>query len=258
MLRGILLLCAILLGSCGSEAQQPSPFIAQQAQPASPKTRNRLFYIGLALYSESWSANDVTELADELEQTTDFDVVPLIASNLTNNHARYPIADNATIASMARTVAERMGPNDVVLVHVSSHGEYGVLASKIGNHQTTALMGSTLASLLAPLGSHRTIIIVSACYSGSLIGNLRSPTRIIITAARADRSSFGCASGNRHTFFGEAELAGFGERDRSLHQVFTAMRANVAQMEQEDDFKPSEPQVSVGANVRDLYDAPLF
>ena len=36
------------------------------------------------------------------------------------------------------------------------------------------------------------------------------------------------------------------------------MRADVAQMEQQDDYKPSEPQVFVGAEVRDLYDAPLF
>jgi hypothetical protein len=29
-------------------------------------------------------------------------------------------------------------------------------------------------------------------------------------------------------------------------------------MERENDYTPSEPQVSVGANVEELYDAPLF
>jgi hypothetical protein len=91
-----------------------------------------------------------------------------------------------------------------------------------------------------------------------LIGDLRSPERIIITAARADRSSFGCAAGNQHTFFGAAELDAFDQRGRSLHQVFAATRNEVARMERARQFQPSEPQVSVGAEVADLYDAPLF
>ena len=94
------------------------------------------------------------------------------------------------------------------------------------------------------------MIIISACYSGSLIGDLRAPERIIITAARADRSSFGCAAGNRHTFFGEAELHAFGQPDRSLHQVFTAIRDDVAAHGSGARYPPSEPQVSVGARCR--------
>jgi hypothetical protein len=111
---------------------------------------------------------------------------------------------------------------------------------------------------LAPLAGHRTVIVISACYSGSLIGSLRSPDRIIATAARADRSSFGCAAGNRHTDFGDAELHGFGDRGRSLRQVFTAIRNDVARMEEADQLRPSDPQVWVGGNVIDLYDAPVF
>jgi hypothetical protein len=115
-----------------------------------------------------------------------------------------------------------------------------------------------LARLLQPLAGHRTVIVVSACYSGSLIGDLRAPERIIITAARADRSSFGCAPGSRHTLFGEAEVRAFGQRDRSLRQVFAAIRDDVARMESEERYQPSEPQVWVGARATDLYDAPVF
>jgi len=53
-------------------------------------------------------------------------------------------------------------------------------------------------------------------------------------------------------------MRGFGERDRSLRQIFSAIRDDVARMEREQDHTPSEPQVSVGAEVADLYDAPLF
>ena len=102
------------------------------------------------------------------------------------------------------------------------------------------------------------MIIISACYSGSLIGDLRAPDRIIITAARADRSSFGCAPDSRHTFFGDAEMHAFGQQDRSLRQVFAVIRDDVARMESGERYQPSKPQVWVGANMTDLYDAPLF
>jgi hypothetical protein len=249
------LLCCLLLVTLLCACVQP---LAAQPHTESTAPRNKLFYIGLALYSESWSAYDVTDLGDELQKTADLDVVPLIASNFASRRDKYPVADAAAINRLARMVAERAGPGDLVLLHISTHGGRGVLASKIGNREPTALPGSTLARLLEPLATHRTVIIISACYSGSLIGNLSSPDRIIIAAARGDRSSFGCAAGNRHTFFGEAELHAFAQPNLSLHQAFTAIRADVAQMEQENDYTPSEPQVSVGANVQELYDAPLF
>jgi hypothetical protein len=112
--------------------------------------------------------------------------------------------------------------------------------------------------MLAPLAGHPTIVVISACYSGSFIRDLRGPRRIILTAARADRSSFGCGAGNRHTLFGEAELKAFSKPDRSLRQIFAIIKRDVAGMERRHHFPPSQPQVSVGAEVADLYDAPMF
>jgi Peptidase C13 family len=219
---------------------------------------HRLFYVGLALYPESWSENDVVALSQELQRTADFDTVPLIASNLMPARRKYPLADNVTITSLVRNAAGRAGPDDIIVVHISTHGAPGLLASRIGNRPTTALSGQALASRLAPLAGHNTVVILSACYSGSLIGPLSAPDRIIITAARADRSSFGCAAGNKHTFFGDAELDGFAQPHRSLQQVFAAIRDDVARMEKAEDFTPSEPQVFVGADVKGLYEAPVF
>ena len=257
-----LLLCTAWLGCVGaidSPAEQASLLAPELAKAAAPSDRKRLFYIGLALYSESWSQNDVVELATELPRSADFEVVPLIASNFIASPRRsYPIADDATVAALVKAAAEHAKAEDVVLVHISTHGARGVLARKIGNLPPTEITASALARQLAPLEERRTVIILSACFSGSLIGKLHSPYRIIITAARSDRSSFGCAAGNRHTFFGEAELSAFAEPDRSLRQVFSAIRDGVARMEQEQQVRPSEPQVSVGADVTELYEAKLF
>jgi hypothetical protein len=218
----------------------------------------RLFYIGLALYSEQWSENDVVVLGDKLREESSYRVVPMIASNLHSRGGRFPIADDATILSFVRTAAAQAGPRDIMFVHISTHGAPYELARKVGEGETTGLSSHALAGMLAPLASHPTIIVVSACYSGSFIRDLRGPRRIILTAARADRSSFGCGAGNRHTLFGEAELKAFGEPDRSLRQIFTVIRLDVAAMERRQHFPPSEPQVSVGAEAAELYDAPLF
>jgi hypothetical protein len=87
---------------------------------------------------------------------------------------------------------------------------------------------------------------------------LQAPRRIIITAARADRSSFGCSPTSRHTYFGEAELRAFAEPDRNLQQIVEAIRAAVASRERQNHYAPSKPQVSVGSDAGDLYTAKLF
>jgi hypothetical protein len=247
-----LMLASASLGRCAEPQASP---LAQHQTAANGK---RMFYIGLALYSEPWSENDVVELSDRLRTASRYHVVPMIASNVVSAQGPYPIANDANIAAMVNSAAAQAGPGDIVFVYLSTHGSHKVLARKMGNNAPTALSSRELARKLAPLAGHQSVIIISACYSGSLISDLRSPERIIITAARADRSSFGCAAGNRHTFFGAAELDAFDQPGRSLHQVFTATREGVSRMESARQFQPSEPQVSVGAEVMDLYDAPLF
>jgi hypothetical protein len=224
---------------------------------ADAEGERQLFYIGLGLYSEQWSENDVVELAGLLQRASKFRVVPLIASNVISASRQYPVADDATITALVSKAARQAGPDDLVFVDISSHGGRRVLARKVGNGEVTALPSHDLARKLAPLDGQRTIIVVSACYSGSLIGDLRAPDRIIITAARADRSSFGCSPDSRHTLFGEAELQAF-QPDRSLHQAFTAMREDVARKEMQRRYEPSEPQVWVGTEVTGLYEAPVF
>jgi hypothetical protein len=250
-----LTLASASLGGC-AEPQTTLP--AQQQATHAPENIGRLFYIGLAFYSESWSENDVVELAGMLERASQYRVVPMIGSNVPSGARHYPTADDATIATLVATAATQAGPDDLVFVAISSHGASRMLARKVGNHAPTALSSRELARKLEPLAGHPTVIIISACYSGSLIGDLRAPDRIIITAARADRSSFGCAPDSRHTFFGDAEMHAFGQQDRSLRQVFAVIRDDVARMESGERYQPSKPQVWVGANMTDLYDAPLF
>ena len=234
-------------------------FSASAQQVATPGEGARhLYYIGLGLYSEQWSENDVVDLAARLQSGSRYHVMPTVASNSAPARRRYPVADDATIAALVGAAARQAGANDLVFVSISTHGAPKVLARKVGNAAPTELSSRELARKLAPLAGRPTIIAVSACYSGSLIDDLQAPERIIITAARADRSSFGCSPGSRHTLFGDAELQAFAQPDRSLRQIFAAIREDVARMEAQQRYRPSEPQIWVGSAATGLYDAPVF
>ena len=75
---------------------------------------------------------------------------------------------------------------------------------------------------------------------------------IVVTAARRDRSSFGCNASMRFTVFDECILRAI---DRGLlwQTVMDHARACVAQHEQDADYHPpSEPQLFIGPGVAQL------
>jgi len=231
------------------------PCVCGCTGPSDMRSDDRqLFYIGLALFPEQWSENDVVDLGNLLQKNHRGHVVQLIASNRVNEPRRYPVADDRAIAALVRSAAEHAGPDDIVFVHISTHGSSHWLASQLGGGPLRMITGAQLASQFAPLDRYaNVIIIISACYSGSLIPSLQAPRRIIITAARADRNSFGCSPSRRHTYFGEAELHAFADSGHSLQQIVEDLRDTVASMERQKRLTSSEPQVSVGSDVSKLY-----
>jgi len=254
------LLILSCLGACTgpSEEQQASLLAAQQAAADIRSDHQQLFYIGLALFSEQWSENDVVDLGNVLQKNSGLHVVQLVASNSASEPRRYPVANDRAITALVRTAVERARSDDIVFVHISTHGTRGWLQRRLGSGPPMMMSAAQLASLLAPLDRQSTVLVISACYSGSLLPSLEASRRIIIAAARADRSSFGCSPTSRHTYFGEAELQAFAEPDRNLQQIVEDIRAVVASRERQNHYAPSEPQVSVGGNARDLYTAKLF
>ncbi|MBV9585498.1 MAG: peptidase C13, partial [Alphaproteobacteria bacterium] len=97
-----------------------------------------------------------------------------------------------------------------------------------------------------------TVVIVSSCYSGSFArGAMAAPNRIILTAARADRPSFGCQADRTYTVFDECLLAALA-RARLWRAVFDGSVGCVRQREAQLHVLPSEPQHFFGAKVRDL------
>ncbi|WP_285518486.1 C13 family peptidase, partial [Thermolongibacillus altinsuensis] len=69
-----------------------------------------------------------------------------------------------------------------------------------------AIGATDLPGILAEHPFKWKVIVVNACYSGGFIPPLRGNDTLVMTAARSDRSSFGCGTESDITYFGHAWL----------------------------------------------------
>jgi Peptidase C13 family len=158
----------------------------------------------------------------------------------------------ATIPLLLQRIAGlRPQPDEQCLVFLTSHGERG--AGLWLARSDAALRPNQLAAALSQgCGAVPTVVIVSGCYTGGFVkGAMATPNRIVLTAARADRPSFGCAVGRRYAVFDQCLLDAL-PRSATWRGVFGGTKACVAHLEHRLGERPSEPQAYFGAAVADI------
>src|SRR6266478_2916859 len=163
-----------------------------------------------------------------------------------------PDVEPAQAKVLLRRIAElpaRMG--DRCLVFLTSHGERG--AGLWLARSNTALSPDELARALSRgCPAVPTVVVVSACYSGGFVsGKMAKPNRIILTAARRDRPSFGCQVHRTYNFFDEC-LLGVLPQSATWRAVFDGANRCVRRMERALGVQPSEPQAYFGGTVAGL------
>ena len=113
-----------------------------------------------------------------------------------------PPADQATLQALALSFTQlNIRPEqDACLFYVSSHGKQGdgVYMKRVHDGQLTPAQLNT--ALNWTCGTAPTVVMVSACYSGQFIQPLHADNRIIMTAASAQRPSFGCSEAQEYSF----------------------------------------------------------
>lgn len=95
-----------------------------------------------------------------------------------------------------------------------------------------------------------TVVVVSACFSGVFLPALAKPERLVLTAARPDRTSFGCGQNDRMPYYDACVLQSLpGAGDFAV--LAREARGCVAGLETAGRLKPpSEPQIQVGGEMR--------
>ena len=132
------------------------------------------------------------------------------------------------------------------LVYITSHGGPDGVVVLGPNVFTSAGLASMVDDAC---GQRPTVVVVSACFSGAFIPPLSAPDRAILTAARPDRTSFGCGEADRYTYFDTCVLTelpsahDFAALGRSVQECVAKREADMGAS------PPSEPQVWIGPQL---------
>jgi hypothetical protein len=164
-----------------------------------------------------------------------------------------PLASLSALQYALRGVASKMNlDRDVLFLSISSHGSQDpAIAVSNADLPFNDVTDEDLAAALRQSGIKWRVIIISACYAGGFIDALQNSQTIVITAAAADRTSFGCGSDSDLTYFGEAfyrdALPGAG----TLREAFERAKSSIAQRERREHVDASKPQAYFGRDLEE-------
>ena len=171
--------------------------------------------------------------------------------------AQAPLATSTNLNS----VLEFLGSNinveeDVVFLFISTHGAPDQeLSFELPPLELNQVNPTMLARMLADSGIKWKVIVLSACYSGGFVEALKDENTLIVTAADARHSSFGCDYTSDITWFGQAFFQEGLRSTYSLEEAFDVARRSIARRERAQRLEPSNPQMFVGAAIRGKLEA---
>ncbi len=172
-------------------------------------------------------------------------------ANSQRSLAEHPLATRTSIRAAIARIAERMDKEqDIFFLYITSHGSKDKKISL--NHNGLALAdidAKWLGDLLKATGIKHRVVVLSACYSGGFIDDLKDPYSLVMTAAAADKTSFGCADDSLFTYFGKAYFKESLKPGVDFEQAFFAAEKLVSQWEKEQKITESNPQIYSNAKV---------
>ena len=210
------------------------------------------YFMGVAGFSEQdvfrSEINKVRELFDVRFGTSGRS---LSLINNTYSWLDEPIATKTSILQGFKRIGQQMNADeDVLFLTLSSHGDQDIMQLSNPPLEMDNLEAAWLREALDASGIRWRVIVVSACYSGSFIDELSSPTTVVITASAADKMSFGCTNSAEMTYFGQAFFAESLRENTSFEAAFKAASLRVGEREGFMGFEPSEPQMIVGSLMK--------
>ena len=164
-----------------------------------------------------------------------------------------PLASWSNLETALTGLSKVMDPQqDILMLYLTSHGDpEHTLLVDMDPLPLDQIGASDLAGILAEHPFKWKVVVVNACYSGGFVPPLQGDGTLVITAARSDRSSFGCGNDSAATYFGRAWLVDALNRTADPIAAFRQADAEVARWEQQDRLTPSEPQISIGKGIAD-------
>jgi len=170
-----------------------------------------------------------------------------------------PLASWTNLQRTLERIAATMDPaEDILLLYLTTHGsEDHQLLVDLDPLPLNQIGPDDIVDALKTKPAMRwKVVVVNACYSGGFLDALRDDSTMVMTSARADRTSFGCGADSDITYFGKAFLAEALNKTTSLREAFDLARTSVDQWETADaqhgddkSIQHSEPQIASSPSI---------
>lgn len=210
------------------------------------------YFVGFASHAkEDVFENEVKHIETLFRERLGAEGRTVMLINGRNTLTELPLANGPNLESVLKGVAEKMGVEDLLFLHMTSHGskdhKFSVLFESM---RLNDLSAKRIGEIVNGAGLPWRVVVVSACFSGGYIEDLKSPRAMVITAASASRTSFGCENGREYTYFGEAYYRD-SLTDGDYRAAFERAVPLVRQREESKGYKHSDPQIWVGEEIVD-------
>jgi Peptidase C13 family len=236
-----------------AEIEKAQPPLLEREVASLPQQRKGvtdIYAIGMA----GWAEQDVfvKELDGGLQSLAAVlpiknRIVRLINSRETVNNV--PLADLKNFTAAVHAVGNIMDKDeDVLVVMMTSHGTQNGFALQLPTGPAE-LTPAQVASTFDQEGIKNRVVIVSACYAGIFVPPLKNDNTIVIAAADATHTSFGCAPERDWTYFGDAFFRQSLHPGSDFENAFDHARVLIQGWELMDHITPSNPQASFGAAI---------
>jgi hypothetical protein len=163
-----------------------------------------------------------------------------------------PLATMQNFRLSIEALAAKMDKEkDILFIYVTSHGSKD---KKISLHhkglELKDIPAEEFADLLKKSGIKHKVIILSACYSGGFIDDLKDESSLIITSAAKNRRSFGCSDERHFTYFGRAYFKYALPKVHDFEQAFYQAEKIIRGWEKKKKEKHSKPQIYAGDEIK--------
>lgn len=162
-----------------------------------------------------------------------------------------PLASLTNLGTAVDAIAARMDADtDILMLFLTSHGspEHELYVG-LDPLPLDQIAPQDLSDLFADSPIRYKVIVISACYSGGFIDALKSATTMVITAARADRASFGCGTDSEITDFGRAFFVEGLNHSDSFPAAFAVASDLIDAWETRDGEEHSYPQMATAPQI---------
>lgn len=251
-----------LLGQFGAivEVAPPPPEAARLANLLStslaalqPQRRRRqdVYLVVASLWDDPVFEREAVQAEAILREHLGAEGRSIILSAGGQGQRQYPAATPTNISATLGHVATLMDPSeDLFVLFITSHGTSDGAASLQERQRLIAsLRPISLSAMLSQANIQNRVVIISACFSGAFIPPLQNANTVVLTAAAADRTSFGCEPQRDWTYFGDAYFNRALRGGASMLEGFERAKAQISIWETEQRLTPSNPQSAIGANA---------